>query len=305
MPVPLSECDELNPACKTLTFRLPGTDLPKPPPEPEPPPQSSSPASPPANSSPMSWLKPFGPPVPDYLWRKIDPALNLSPYEVGMHPRNPAATVSIGEHVANDFPPSSGSQYLSATHKPGGATNIAGEPYAINPDALPPETKVHDTPAIAEDYARRVREGKIDQSRFDSWMERQGTHEGVPTKPGQPPKGEVLIEGSVPPKAFEGPGLRAFRNISRGLLAVGIAFTVKDMIDATRESIRQGSIRPILRETVRQVTTWGLAISMGVDGAAIGFALGGPVGAVVGGLVGSAVGAIAGWISGSWLSDLF
>jgi RHS repeat-associated protein len=304
MPVPLSECDELNPACKTLTFRLPGTDLPKPPPKPEPPPQSSSPASPPANSSPMSSLKLFGPPVPDYLWRKIDPALNLSPYEFGMHPKDPAATVSIGEHVANDIPPS-GSQYLAASHKPGGATNITGEPYAINPDALPPGTKVHDTPAIAEDYARRVREGKVDQSRFDSWMDRQGTHEGVPTKPGQPPKGEVLIEGSVPPKAIEGPGLRAFRNISRGLLAVGIAFTLKDMIDATRESIRQGSIRPILRETVRQVTTWGLAISMGADGAAIGFALGGPVGAVVGGLVGSAVGAIAGWISGSWLSDLF
>ena len=115
----------------------------------------------------------------------------------------------------------------------------------------------------------------------------------------------MLIEGNVPPQAIEGPGLRAFRGVSRSLLAVGIAYTVKDMIDATIQSIRQDSIRPILRETVRQTTTWELAISMGGDGAAIGFALGGPVGAVVGGLIGSAVGGIAGWISGSWLSDLF
>jgi hypothetical protein len=67
----------------------------------------------------------------------------------------------------------------------------------------------------------------------------------------------------------------------------------------------EGSIKPLLRETVRQVTTWGMAISMGADGASFGFALGGPVGAVVGGLVGRALGAIAGWISASWLADLF
>ena len=138
MPVPLSECDELNPACKTLTFRLPGTDPPKPPqpPAPEPPPQSPSPASPPANSSPTSWLKPFGPPLPDYIWRITDPSVNQLPYELGMQPKHPNASFSLGEHAAGDYP-ASGTQYLSGSHKPGGATNFRGEgkeAYAINSD---------------------------------------------------------------------------------------------------------------------------------------------------------------------------
>lgn len=297
MPVPLSECDELNPACKTLTFALPGSNRTNPTPAPSP--------DPAASSNTPGWARLWAPQLPDYLWRKIDPSTNLSPHDVGMVPRNPGATYTAGEHVAQDFPVETGTQFLSASHKPGGATNIQGEPYAINPDALPPETKVIDTPEIAADYQRRVREGAIDQSRYDSWSKAQQTTEGVPTKPGAPLRGEALIEGGVPPEAFEGAGLRGLRGVGRALFWTSVVLTVEDLVDAFIESARKATPLPFLREAVRQTATWGLAISMGADGAAIGLAIGGPVGAVVGGLVGGFVGAVAGWISGSWLASLF
>jgi RHS repeat-associated protein len=305
MPVPTTACDELNPACKGLTFTLPGLEPAKPPPPPEPEPSSSSATdTTDTTKSPLSGTKTWAPPVPAYLWRKTNPRVDPSPPDLGFKPKSPNATFSPGEHALGEYP-ETGTQYISATQKRGGATNFRGEPYAINPDAIPEGTKIHDTPTIAKDMDRMVQEGQVHKSRVDAWKESQRSTEGMATKPGKPLKGETLIEGPVPPQAVEGGGLRALRGVARGLFWLGVAYTVHDMIQAFRESVRQASVRPFLREAVRQATTWGMAASMAMDGVAIGAAIGGPVGAGVGGLVGGAVGALSGWISGSWLSSLF
>jgi RHS repeat-associated protein len=281
-----SACDELNPVCNNTTVSSPGSE------------------GEPSKPSPLSPVKTYAPAVPHYLWRNTN--IDLLPYELGFWPRNPSATYSPGEHAMNhhvNAEGKGGSQYVAASHKPGGATNIEGKPYAINPNAIPKETKVHHTHEILTDLERMVKEGKVEQKRVDRWKERQGKEEGISRKPGQQPKGEVLIEGHVPPEAIEGPGLRYLRSFGRAATVAAVAFTIKDLVESVREAIRQSSPMPILKEVVRQTTTWGMAISLGTDGAAIGTALGGPVGGVIGGLVGAAIGGLAGWIAGSWLTD--
>lgn len=123
-------------------------------------------------------------------------------------------------------------------------------------------------------------------------------------RPGQPLRGEILLEGNVPPDAIVTPTRQALKYAGRTVMILGIAITIWDLGKAAGQSVEQGSIRPIAREAVRQTTTWGAAVAMGVDGAMIGAAFG-PVGAVVGGIIGSAVGAIAGSVVGDWLADLF
>jgi hypothetical protein len=163
---------------------------------------------------------------------------------------------------------------------------------------------MHDTPSIAKDLDEMAKAGKVAAERVDKWKAVQETAEGVPTKPGQGPKGEVLFEGRVPAQAVEGAGLRALRGAARGLFWLGVAATVYDLGAAAVESFKQGSIKPLAREVVRQSVTWGAAIGGAKVGAVIGSFFG-PVGTVVGGLIGGIVGGIAGYLAGSWLSSLF
>lgn len=297
-PPPQTVCDELNPACAGLTLNLT-----------QPEPSASGDTDEASGVEPtqpfdsFGALKTYAPPRPNYLWRKSNPSVDPNPFKFGFEPKDPTATYSLGEHALNHHHPN-GSQYISGTHKPGGPSNFQGEPYAINPDSLPSSTKVHDTPAIADDLDRLAKEGKVHEKRVEAWKGVQRGDEGVPTKPGQPLKGEVLIEGKVPAQAVEGAGLRALRGAARGLFWVGVAFTVYDLGAAAVESIKQGSIKPLAREVVRQGVTWGAAIGGAKVGAVIGSFFG-PVGTVVGGLIGGVVGGIAGWVAGSWLADLF
>ena len=297
-PPPQSVCDELNPACAGVTLNLNQSK-----------PSESADTSQQSGAdsgqlfNPLGVVKTYAPPGPNYIWRKSNPSLDPNPYKFGFSPRDPAATFSPGEHALGQHLPK-GSQYVSGTHKPGGPSNFQGDPYAVNPESVPPTTKMHDTPDIAKDLDKIAKEGKVAAERVEKWKGVQKTTEGVPTKPGQGLKGEVLFEGPVPAQAVEGGGLRALRGAARGLFWVGVAFTAYDLGKAAVESFRQGSIKPIAREVVRQSVTWGAAIGGAKVGAIIGSAFG-PVGTVVGGLIGGIAGGIGGWIAGSWLSSLF
>lgn len=297
---PVSVCDELNPACKGWTFNLV-----------EPQRDSNSGGSESGNNSPedkpfdpLKALKTYSPaPAKDVIWRKTNPGVDPDPTRYGFKPKNPAAKFTPGEHALGQHLPE-GSQYVSASQKPGGATNISGEPYAIDPKKIPSDTPIHDTPDILRDMEQLAKDGKISPERVEMWKRAQQTSEGVAPKPGQPLKGEVLIEGPVPPQAVESAGARALKGVGRGLFWVAVAMTVYDIGQSIRESFEQGSVKPVLRETVRQATTWGAAIGGAKLGGLIGSAFG-PVGTVVGGIIGGVVGGIAGYIGGSWLASLF
>ncbi len=297
-PPPQTVCDELNPVCSGLTLNLnqskPGESADT---------SQQSGADPSQPFDPFKALKIYAPPRPNYIWRKSNPSVDPNPYKFGFEPKDPTATYSPGEHALGQHLPK-GSQYVSGTHKPGGPTNFEGDPYAINPESVPTTTKIIDTPEIAKDLDRLAKEGKVAPERVEKWKGVQETTEGVPTKPGQGPKGEVLFEGKIPAQAVEGGALRALRGAARGLFWVGVAFTAYDLGAAAVESFRQGSIKPLAREVVRQSVTWGAAIGGAKVGAIIGSAFG-PVGTVVGGLIGGILGGIGGWIAGSWLSSLF
>jgi RHS repeat-associated protein len=297
-PPPQTVCDELNPACSGLTLNLnqskPGESADT---------SQQSGADPGRTFDPSKALKTYAPPLPNYIWRKSNPSVDPNPYKFGFDPKDPTASYSLGEHALGQHLPK-GSQYISGTHKPGGPSNFNGDPYAINPESVPPTTKMHDTPEIMKDLERLAKEGNVAPERVEKWKGAQETIEGVHTKPGQGPKGEVLFEGNIPAQAVEGGALRALRGAARGLFWVGVAFTAYDLGAAAVESFRQGSIKPLAREVVRQSVTWGAAIGGAKVGAIIGSAFG-PVGTVVGGLIGGILGGIGGWIAGSWLSSLF
>lgn len=61
-------------------------------------------------------------------------------------------------------------------------------------------------------------------------------------------------------------------------MLAAVVSTAIDLFDAFRKGIEQGSGWPIAREVVRQATTWGMAIAMAGDGAAVGGVLGNFIG---------------------------
>lgn len=304
---PPPDCDELNPVCKGWTFSLSGTGTPSV--------STSVQAGDDKDDSVgrdvLHGAKPYSPaPFRNPVWRKTNPAVDPDPLQFGFKPKDPTAQYSPGEHALGEHltQGEGASQLISASRKPGGATNIEGEPYAIDPaTAQANGTRMHDTPEIAKDLEQRAEQGQWSHERVEMWKQAQRTTEGVPPKPGGPLQGEVLFEGEkgIPAAAVESVGLRALKGAGRAFFWVGVALTAWDLGTALGESIAQGSVKPIAREVVRQATTWGMAIGGAEIGGTIGTFVGGPIGAVVGGLIGGVVGGIAGYISGSWLADLF
>ncbi len=298
-PPPGSACDELNPLCKGVTIKT----EPKPQVEPTDGESGEQEASSPFD--PFSWVKTYSKgPNPGVVWRRTNPLVDPNPLRFGFAPKDPNAKFTPGQHALGEHLPK-GSQYVSGSHKPGGATNFQGEPFAIDPAKTQASgTKFHDTPEIAADMDRMAREGQVSGKRVEAWKGAQQTTEGVPTKPGQPPKGEVLFEGRIPPEAVESKGIRAAKGAGRALTFLGIALTAFDVGYALAESIDQESPKPIAKELVRQAGTWGGVVGGAKGGAFVG-SFAGPIGTVVGGIAGGLVGGAIGYLAGSWVADLF
>ncbi|MBA2518333.1 MAG: RHS repeat-associated core domain-containing protein [Chloroflexia bacterium] len=298
-PPPGSACDELNPLCRGVTIKT------EPKPKVEPTDAEIGEQQEPSPFGPLSWVKTYSEgPNPGVVWRRTNPLVDPDPMRFGMTPKDPNARFTPGQHALNEHAPR-GSQYLSASRKPGGATNIEGEPFAIDPAKTQASgAKIHDTPQIAADMDRMAREGQVAGKRVEAWKGAQQTTEGVPVKPGEPLKGEVLIEGHVPSAAVESRGVRAAKGAGRVLTVLGIAITAFDLGYALAESIDTGSPKPIAKELIRQSVAWGGAIGGAKAGAFLGSFVG-PVGTVVGGIVGGLVGGAIGYLGGSWVADLF
>lgn len=104
----------------------------------------------------------------------------------------------------------------------------------------------------------------------------------------------------------------SFRNardlgrLGRGMVAIGFIMTAYDISYAGKESVAQGTLRPITAEGVRQLGGWGGATA----GATLGFKAGALVGietgpgAIVTGAVGAILFGWAGYTGADWLADL-
>lgn len=119
---------------------------------------------------------------------------------------------------------------------------------------------------------------------------------------------EILIQPdpSVPPSGvFTPKGLGSvlgFVKVARVVQVFSIAFTAYDLSVATEESFRAKSVRPIEKETVRQMGGWGGAIAGARMGAVAGAMIGvetGP-GTVITGLIGGIIFGTIGYLGGSF-----
>jgi RHS repeat-associated protein len=257
-------------------------------------------APPPANkkhhdANPLSAIKTYSAgPNKNVVWRKTNPSVDPDPLRNGFSPKDPNANYSLGEHALNQHAPN-GSQYVSASKKPGGAENIKGEPYAIDVKKTEAAgTKMHDTPTIEKDLGHMAQEGKVSPERVEMWKNAQRGAEG----------GEVLFQGKVPASAIESVGMRMLKGFGRLLFWGAVAATVYDLGKAAKQSIDEGSARPLAREALRQAGTWGGVAAGAKLGAFVGSFLG-PVGTIVGGIAGGLIGGIGGYLLGNWLGNRF
>lgn len=120
---------------------------------------------------------------------------------------------------------------------------------------------------------------------------------------------EVLIYGKVPASAIFNPSslksVMVMGRSARVIQVVGILFTAYDLEQATEQSFKAKSIKPISAEVVRQAGGWGGAAAGFKIGAAVGASLGvetGP-GLFVTGLVGGIVCGAAGYYGAGWIAD--
>ncbi|KAJ3473095.1 hypothetical protein NLI96_g13136 [Meripilus lineatus] len=92
---------------------------------------------------------------------------------------------------------------------------------------------------------------------------------------------------------------------ARVVQVVGIGFTAYDLKEATDQSIKAKSIRPIEKEVVRQIGGWGGAIAGAKMGTAAGALVGietGP-GAIITGLIGGIIFGAVGYMGGSAVAN--
>lgn len=199
------------------------------------------------------------------------------------------------------------SRYTSASSKRGGAPNFQGRSIYIDiAKAKAAGVTIHSTQEIIADLDNIAKENPRMKSRIEKLK-------SVIT----PVEGEVLLEGKVPATAIKS---QTAMNLTRGLRFiqfVGITITIRDLGNASAESVRTESIKPIAAETVRQAGGWGGAV-VGVQvggwasallaakiGGATGAAFGiesGP-GAIVTGAIGALIFGTAGYYGADWIAD--
>jgi hypothetical protein len=215
-----------------------------------------------------------------------------NPEQLGLHPTGPGSSVSIGRHAMGMKP----SSFSSASNSMLGPSRIGGSRFWIDVEkAQRAGATFHDTEEILADLDRIAR--KTAKAADLARIERI---KGLVRA-----DAEVLIKGSVPAAAVKGVPAMALTRGLQGVQIVGFAMTAIDVTRATQRSIREGSVKPIAAETVRQVGGWAAAWAGVKLGAAGGALLGvetGP-GAIATGAVGGLIGGVAGYYGFDWIAD--
>jgi hypothetical protein len=215
-----------------------------------------------------------------------------NPERFGLHPTGPSSPVSIGRHAMGMKP----SPFSSASSSMLGPSRISGDRFWIDVEkAQHAGATFHDADEILADLDRIAR--KTAKAADLARVER--------IKALVRADAEVLIRGSVPAAAIKGaPAMTLTRGL-QGVQIVGFAMTAIDVTYATQRSIREGSVKPLAAETVRQVGGWAAAWAGVKLGAAGGALLGvetGP-GAILTGAAGGLIGGVAGYYGFDWIAD--
>ncbi|HBS6033794.1 TPA: glycine zipper family protein, partial [Klebsiella pneumoniae] len=92
---------------------------------------------------------------------------------------------------------------------------------------------------------------------------------------------------------------------ARVVQVTGIVFTAYDLEQASKKSLKNGSVKPIPAEVIRQAGGWGMAVAGAKIGTVAGAAVGietGP-GVVLTGLIGGVIFGTAGYFGADWVAD--
>ncbi|HBZ3563707.1 TPA: glycine zipper family protein, partial [Klebsiella pneumoniae] len=121
---------------------------------------------------------------------------------------------------------------------------------------------------------------------------------------------EVLLHGEkIPASAVFTPETlkytKFFTRAARVVQVTGIVFTAYDLEQASEKSLKNGSVKPITAEVIRQAGGWGMAVAGAKIGTVAGAAVGietGP-GVVLTGLIGGVIFGTAGYFGADWVAD--
>jgi LysM repeat protein len=214
------------------------------------------------------------------------------PERFGLHPSNPASPLSLGRHAMGMKP----SPFQSVSGRMFGSPRMSGSRFWIDVErAKAAGATFHSTDEILADLDRIARKMRkpADVARVD-WIK------GVVRS-----DAEQIVRGAIPATAVKGASAMAMTRGLQGIQVVGFVMTAVDLERAGAKSIREGSIKPVAAEAIRQAGGWAAAWAGVKLGAAGGALLGietGP-GAVVTAGIGAVVGGTAGYIGFDWIAD--
>ncbi|MCY0993949.1 RHS repeat-associated core domain-containing protein [Nannocystis sp. ILAH1] len=175
--------------------------------------------------------------------------------QIGIFPKDANSTFSAAEHALGD----NHSAYSSVSERPFGAPEFQGERVYIDVDtAVRHGAEYVSHEQLKADVAEHVANKPSEANRAEAWRKRQTGVLG---------EKESLFKGYIEPGAVHSRATRVLHHAARGLGRFGVAMTVRDVALALEASVREGSLRPITAEVIRQGGAWA--------GSALGFSLGG------------------------------
>ncbi len=226
---------------------------------------------------------------------------DIQPHINGLWPRDPLSKTSIVQHII-DYPRNT--PYISATTRfPKGVPGWNKEKVYIDLDAAQKAgVKVYTTEQVATELNLYKKAYPHTAQRIDAALKNLYKVEN-----------EVLLEPeqgkSIPSSAIWKPEIYQFAQRAQVLYVISLVFTAYNLGAATNQSIKEESIRPIAKETIKQAAGWGTAWM----GFKIGFASGalftsetGPLalgGGLIGGFICGVYGYHSGELLGNWLFD--
>jgi hypothetical protein len=224
---------------------------------------------------------------PTLIRRILDPQMH------GFSARAPGSPVSVGRHVLGR----TDSAYVSASERPLGSPRFTGERYWIDVEKVKRSGAViHEGKDIARDLDRIAARTK--NREFLSYIEEIRQKALIVDR-------EVLIEGEIAAVAVKGARAMALTRGLQFVQGVGLVVSAYDLATAGAKSYREGSVKPIAAESLRQMGGWAAAFAGLKLGAAAGAMVGietGP-GAVLTAAAGGFVGGVAGYFGFDWIAD--
>ncbi len=215
-----------------------------------------------------------------------------NPERFGLHPMDSNSPITLGRHAMGMKP----SAFQSVSESMFGASRMAGTRFWVDVErARAAGATFHTTQEILDDLDRIAR--KLRKADDLARVERV---KGLVRL-----DAEQLVRGSIPPTAVKGAASMALTRGLQGVQVVGFVMTAVDLERAGAKSIRNGSLKPITAEAIRQAGGWAAAWAGVKLGAATGALLGietGP-GAVITAGAGAIIGGTAGYFGFDWIAD--